>query len=199
MIRGLVAFIILCLCIQSAPAQDGAQKSTPSLPLPSLPDDSQSVQQSPSIPGVPQPDEFGEENSGLVIKKNSFTYDGNEGRDPFKIFREIPIIIGNQNPNDGKDVAKPIPTFSEKNIRTAIIPNEVTVLGILYKKVDPIALISVKGVKGLNKLKVNSPIGRNDGKIIEIKKDQVVIEQIKDFDGQKFTEKIVLKVRQRKD
>ena len=137
------------------------------------------------------------EDSGLVIKENRFTYDGNEGRDPFKIYKE-PIILNGppQDPTLGQG-DKPI--ITEKNIKTALVPSEVTVLGILYKKVDPIALVAVKGVKGINQLKLNSLIGRNEGRVIDIKKDQIVIEQVKDFDGQKYTEKVVLKVRQKKE
>ncbi len=152
----------------------------------------------PRQEGAPSLDDSGQENSAIVMKKNSFTYDGNEGRDPFKIFREIPIFIPGVTATDPK--SKPeMPVILEKNIRTALVPNEIVVMGILYKKKDPIALVAVKGIKGLNKLKVNSPIGRNEGKVIEIRKDQIIIEQVKDFDGQKFTEKIVLKVRQKKE
>ena len=153
----------------------------------------------PAIPGVPQPDEFGEENSGLVLKKNVFTYDPAEGRDPFKIFREIPIFVGGPNPDPKINEGPKLPNHLEKNIRTVLIPNEIKLVGVLYRKADSIALISVIGVKGLNRLKINSPIGRNDGKIIDIKRDQVVIEQIKDFDGQKFTEKVTLEVRPKKE
>ncbi len=153
----------------------------------------------PAIPGVPQPEEFTEENSGLVLKKNTFTYDSNEGRDPFKIFREVPIFGSGPNPDPKSNEGPKLPNHAEKNIRTALIPNDIKLVGILFRKADSIALISVIGVKGLNRLKINSPIGRNDGKIIEIKRDQVVIEQIKDFDGQKFTEKVTLDVRPKKE
>lgn len=136
--------------------------------------------------------------AGYVLKNNNFTYDINEGRDPFKIFREIPLFVpGNETKT--KDISKPEVVFNgQKTILTAVVPIDVVVMGILFKKIDPIALVSVKGVKGINKLMVNSPIGRNEGKVIEIKKDQIVIEQVKDFDGQKFTEKVVLKVREKK-
>lgn len=134
--------------------------------------------------------------SGLVINKNSFNYDGAEGRDPFKVYREY--VQPNTNPG-GTAGVNPFPTGLEKTIRTAVVPDDIAVQGILFKKNDPIALVIVKGVKGLNKLKVNSPVGRNEGKVIEIRKDRIVIEQVKDFDGQKFSEKIELKVREKKN
>lgn len=134
--------------------------------------------------------------SGLVINKNVFNYDGNEGRDPFKVYREFIQTTTNGGTGTGANSSA---SNLEKNIRTAVIPDDIVVQGIFYKKSDPIALVVVKGVKGLNKLKVNSPIGRNEGKIIEIRKDRVVIEQYRDFDGQKFSEKIELKVREKKN
>ncbi len=137
------------------------------------------------------------ESPDLVIKRNVFSYDSTEGRDPFKIYREMPVMIPGQNGSyDAKRPETNLPV--EKNIRTITVPNDVILQGILFKKSDPIALVSVKGLKGINQLKVNSPIGRNEGKVIEIQKDHVVVEQVKDFDGQKFTEKIVLKVRDKK-
>lgn len=170
-----------------------------------LPVQQQPALADPSAPGASPPlaemiGPDGEDDSALVMKKNMFTYDSAEGRDPFKIYRD-PIIVptGTTTDNNKGSGNSGGPINLEKNIRTALVPSEVTVLGILYKKVDPIALVAVKGVKGLNKLKVNSPIGRNEGKVIEIRKDQIVIEQVKDFDGQKFTEKVVLKVRNKKD
>lgn len=147
--------------------------------------------QTPAIENAPQADTV-----DLVIKGNNFTYDGTEGRDPFKIYREIPVIIPGQGPEDPKKADQP--NLLEKNIRTALVPNEVVLQGILYKKNDPIALVSVKGLKGINQLKVNSPIGRNEGKVVEIQKDKVIVEQVKDFDGQKFTEKVILVLREKK-
>lgn len=134
--------------------------------------------------------------SGLVINKNDFSYDGAEGRDPFKIYREY--VQPTQN-NGAESAANTIPANVEKNIRTATVPEDVIVQGIFYKKDDPIALVVVKGVKGLNKLKINSPIGRNEGKIIDIRRDRVIIEQVREFDGQKFSEKIELKVREKRN
>ena len=137
--------------------------------------------------------------SGLVINKNVFTYDGNEGRDPFKIYREYVQPInepgtGNTNPGPGN-----IHLGSGKNIRTILVPEDIVVQGIMYRKKDPVALVMIKGVKGLNKLKINSPVGRNEGKVIDIQPGKIVIEQVKDFDGQKFTEKVVLEVRAKKN
>ncbi len=186
-------------------AKPGGASAAPTNPNSSQPNSPESspaprlAAPGPAIPGVPQPEEFTEENSGLVLKKNTFTYDSNEGRDPFKIFREVPIFGTGPGPDPKANEGPKLPNHSEKNIRTALIPNEIKLVGILFRKADSIALISVIGVKGLNRLKINSPIGRNDGKIIDIKRDQVVIEQIKDFDGQKFTEKVTLDVRPKKE
>lgn len=133
--------------------------------------------------------------SGLVMNKNTFNYDGNEGRDPFKVYREFvqPIAMSTSGSQGSA------PQSSEKNIRSVIVPDDIIVQGILYKKKDPVALVVIKGVKGLNKLRVNSLVGRNEGKVIEIRQDKMVIEQVKEFDGQKFTEKIVLEVRAKKN
>lgn len=133
--------------------------------------------------------------SGLVINKNVFTYDGAEGRDPFKVYREYvqPISTGTVTGNISNI------QVNGKNIRSVVVPDDIVVQGILYKKRDPIALVVIKGVKGLNKLKINSPIGRNEGKVIDIQPNKIVIEQVKDFDGQKFTEKVVLEVRAKKN
>ncbi|MBL7545506.1 MAG: pilus assembly protein PilP [Bdellovibrionaceae bacterium] len=134
--------------------------------------------------------------NGIVLKKNNFIYDGAEGRDPFKVYRELQLF----NPTDGSNPAVKVgPVIVEKSIRTAAVPGDIVILGILYKKNDPIALVKVRDVKGLNKLRLNSPVGRNEGKVIEIHKDRIVIEQVRDFDGQKFTEKVTLKVREKKN
>jgi hypothetical protein len=47
----------------------------------------------------------------------------------------------------------------ERSIRTILVPEDIVVQGIMYRKKDPVALVMIKGVKGLNKLKINSPVG----------------------------------------
>lgn len=136
--------------------------------------------------------------SGLVINKNNFTYDGNEGRDPFQIYREYVPPLDKPGPGNNPGIGN-INLGKEKTIRTVLVPEDIVVQGILYRKKDPIALVLIKGVKGLNKLKLNSPVGRNEGKVIDIQPDKIVIEQVKGFDGQKFTEKVVLEVRAKKN
>lgn len=191
-----VTFVLLTLIVQMGFAQ-----------APPVPDPNASANPSPpesnpaQVPTpAPAPAAGVEEMldaSGLVINKNIFNYDGNEGRDPFKVYREF---VQPTSTTGGTGAgANPAGSNLEKNIRTAVVPDDIVVQGIFYKKSDPIALIVVKGVKGLNKLKVNSQIGRNEGKIIEIRKDRILIEQFKDFDGQKFSEKIELKVREKKN
>ncbi len=185
-----VTFVLLTLIVQMGFAQEP----------PPVPDPNVSVSPATPTPNpAPVPAQGVEEMldaSGLVINKNIFNYDGSEGRDPFKVYREFVLPATNGGPGTGSN---PSTSNLEKNIRTAVVPDDIVVQGIFYKKNDPIALIVVKGVKGLNKLKVNSQIGRNEGKIIEIRKDRIFIEQFKDFDGQKFSEKIELKVREKKN
>jgi Tfp pilus assembly protein PilP len=91
----------------------------------------------------------------------------------------------------------PAPILTE-GILTAAVPGDINVVGILFRKDDPIALVKVRNVKGLFKLKVNSRIGRSEGRVIEIQRDRFIVEQVRDFDGQKFTEKVELKIRERK-
>lgn len=134
--------------------------------------------------------------SGLVINKNTFSYDGSEGRDPFKVFREfVQPTIATGGTGGGQET--PIQNM-ERSIRTILVPEDIVVQGILYKKSDPIALVVIKGEKGLHKLRLNSLVGRNEGKVVDIRQDKIIIEQVKDFDGQKFTEKVVLEVRKKK-
>tara|TARA_B110001454_G_scaffold219196_1_gene251401 strand:+ start:14410 stop:15012 length:603 start_codon:yes stop_codon:yes gene_type:complete len=177
---------------------------------PTVPDPNGEVPPAQTAPIVPHPDApAGSEQhkgveelldgSGLVINKNIFSYDGNEGRDPFKIYREYiqPTTVTGTSGSGGSTGTSIQSTT--KNIRSVVVPDDVVVQGILYKKKDPIALVMIKGVKGLNKLKLNSPIGRNDGKVIDIQPDKVIVEQVKDFDGQKFTEKVILEIRAKKN
>lgn len=180
--------VFFCLALNFAIAQT----------VPPVPDSASKSESAaannPPTPGVEETLDA----SGLVINKNIFNYDGTEGRDPFKVYREY--VQPTTNPGGiTPNGTNPNPSNLDKNIRTAMVPEDVVVQGILYKKNDSIALVVVKGVKGLNKLRVSSPIGRNEGKVIEIRKDRIIIEQVKDFDGQKFSEKIELKLREKKN
>lgn len=198
MILVLAIFFTVTFSIESAKGQEGSapslsQINSPSSNAPALPPTNLKSPNSAAA-AINEPEQ---QNSEIAMKEKIFSYDGNEGRDPFKIYRENPIFP-DPNSVDLKGNSTTDLSYLEKNIRTAIVPSEVSLMGILYKKVDPIALIAVKGVKGLNQVKINSPIGRNEGKVIDIQKDRIVIEQVRDFDGQKFTEKVVLKVREKK-
>ncbi|OYZ21194.1 MAG: hypothetical protein B7Y39_09660 [Bdellovibrio sp. 28-41-41] len=192
MISNLALFIFSLFIVGVAEAQQ-------TLPIPDPNTGATSQPAAPPAQGQLQGVEELLDGSGLVINKNVFTYDGNEGRDPFKVYREYvqPINTpgtGNTNPGSGD-----IQLGNGKNIRTILVPEDIVVQGIMYRKKDPVALVLIKGVKGLNKLKINSPVGRNEGKVIDIQPDKIVIEQVKDFDGQKFTEKVVLEVRAKKN
>jgi Tfp pilus assembly protein PilP len=171
---------------QNPPPMDPNQPPPPAQGPPPVP-----------APSSPMMEDLGD-GSDLIMKKNNFNYDSNDGRDPFKIFRETPTFpTGPVTQGPGPKPENNAPP--EKSIHTAMVPGEIIVQGILYRKNDPIVLISVRGIRGLNKLKLNSPIGRNEGKIVDIQRDRIVIEQVKDFDGQKFTEKLILKVREKKN
>lgn len=198
MISNLALFIFSLFLVGVAEAQQ-----TPPIPDPNT---GAAVQPAPPAPTNPAPptapanqgvDEL-LDGSGLVINKNVFTYDGNEGRDPFKIYREYVQPLNTPGTGNSPGIGN-INLGNGKNIRTILVPEDIVVQGIMYRKKDPVALVMIKGVKGLNKLKLNSPVGRNEGKVIDIQPDKIVIEQVKDFDGQKFTEKVVLEVRAKKN
>lgn len=189
----LVAKIFISIVLfQEISLAQGTPTAVPPVPSPD--------NQSAPTPPPPTPTAVTEEltDSGMVMKKNNFSYDGNEGRDPFKVFREIPFAPDpNGKPNPGSTNPNPQPVMTE-GILTAIVPGDVTIVGILNKKEDPIVLVKVRNVKGIFKLKMNSRIGRNEGRVIDIQKDKMTVEQVRDFDGQKFTEKVEMKIREKK-
>jgi Tfp pilus assembly protein PilP len=176
----------------------GAQE-TPKMPDPKAVENTQPA--TPPAPPLasPQGPEELLDGSGLVINKNVFSYDGNEGRDPFKVYHEYTPLTNIPGTESGAGTGNNQLKDNGKNIRSILVPDDIVVQGILYRKKDPVALVLIKGVKGLNKLKLNSLVGRNEGKVIDIQPGKIVIEQVRDFDGQKYTEKVVLEVRVKKN
>jgi hypothetical protein len=81
-----------------------------------------------------------------------------------------------------------------RNIKTILVPVDVILLGIVYNKDNPVAAIKVKEGKTYY-MKKNDQIGRNEGKIVDITSNSVLIEQFRNFDGQKILEKVVLKFK----
>lgn len=118
--------------------------------------------------------------------ESKFNYDPKEGRDPFKIYREFTPESAIRT-NDNQVVKKEI------SISTALIPSDVTLVGIMFRLNNSTAAIKVKGGKTYF-LKVKDKIGRYEGKIISITDKEVVIEQIKEFDGEKKVETVTLKM-----
>lgn len=125
--------------------------------------------------------------------RKEFTYNENDGRDPFKIYRDPTIMAMDKNPE-----SKPTEEKSDKilirNIKTISVPTDVVLLGIVYNKDNPVAAIKVTDGKTYY-MRKNDTIGRHDGKIVDITRNTVHIEQYREFDGQKNLEKIVLKFR----
>jgi Tfp pilus assembly protein PilP len=124
--------------------------------------------------------------------KNDFEYNENEGRDPFKRYRDPSLIL--QSKQDPKKEEIDLALLKIRNIKTILVPVDVILLGIVYNKDNPVAAIKVKEGKTYY-MKKNDQIGRNEGKIVDITSNSVLIEQFRNFDGQKILEKVVLKFK----
>lgn len=126
--------------------------------------------------------------------KKEFNYNENEGRDPFKSYKDPNMVVtekptgekGEQQPQEEKILVR--------NIKTIAVPADVVLLGVVYNKDNPVAAIKVIDGKTYYMRKQDS-IGRYDGKIIDITRNTVVIQQTRDFDGQKNVEKVILKFK----
>ncbi len=124
--------------------------------------------------------------------KSDFEYNENEGRDPFKRYRDPNLIF--QSRQDSKKEEVDPALLKIKTIKTVLVPGDVILLGIVYNKDNPVAAIKVKEGKTYY-MKKNDQIGRNEGKIVDITSNSVMIEQFRNFDGQKILEKITLKFK----
>ncbi|MCK6597621.1 MAG: pilus assembly protein PilP [Bdellovibrionaceae bacterium] len=130
--------------------------------------------------------------------KKVFFYNESEGRDPFKPYREFdPTLLKTTDESTNvkstnQEPAKETPMV--RTIKTIVVPNDVILLGIVFNKQNPVAAVKVTEGKTYY-LRKGDSIGRHEGKIIEINRDNVVIEQVKVFDGQKNMEKVILKFK----
>lgn len=122
--------------------------------------------------------------------KKEFFYNENEGRDPFKPYKDPALAnverVASTNPSNEKVLVRSI-----KNIA---VPDEVILLGIVHNKDKPVAAIKVIDGKTYY-MRKNDLIGKHEGRIVDITRNTVIVEQYREFDGQKNLEKIVLKFR----
>lgn len=127
--------------------------------------------------------------------KKEFIYNESEGRDPFKVYRDPTVIVNDKsNSENHQTEQKSDNKLLARNIKTISVPNEVILLGIVYNKDNPVAAIKVLDGKTYY-MRKNDLIGRHEGKIVEITRNTVLIEQYREFDGQKNLEKVVLKFK----
>lgn len=125
--------------------------------------------------------------------KKEFNYNENEGRDPFKPYKDPNIVVLDKPPGE-RTQQQQEEKILVRNIKTIAVPADIVLLGIVYNKDNPVAAIKVIDGKTYYMRKQDS-IGRYEGKIIEITRNTVVIQQTRDFDGQKNIEKVVLKFK----
>lgn len=126
--------------------------------------------------------------------KKEFVYNESEGRDPFKIYRDPSVIIPEKVNTETRHNEDKTDKIMARNIHTISLPSEVVLLGVVYNKDNPVAAIKVLDGKTYY-MRKNDTIGRHEGKIVEITRNTVLIEQFREFDGQKNLEKIVLKFK----
>lgn len=126
--------------------------------------------------------------------KKEFVYNESEGRDPFKVYRDPSVIIPEKINTETRHLDDKTDKVLVRNIHTISIPAEVVLLGVVYNKDNPVAAIKVLDGKTYY-MRKNDTIGRHEGKIVEITRNTVLIEQYREFDGQKNLEKIVLKFK----
>lgn len=138
----------------------------------------------------------GEEGTVTVPElKKEFIYNESEGRDPFKVYRDPTVLVNEKaNSDSHQSEQKSDNKLLARNIKTISVPNEVILLGIVYNKDNPVAAIKVLDGKTYY-MRKNDLIGRHEGKIVEITRNTVLIEQYREFDGQKNLEKVVLKFK----
>jgi Tfp pilus assembly protein PilP len=125
--------------------------------------------------------------------KKEFNYNENEGRDPFKPYKDPNMVVIDKPTGEKTDQPQEEKVLV-RNIKTIAVPADVVLLGIVYNKDNPVAAIKVIDGKTYYMRKQDS-IGRYEGKIIDITRNTVVIQQARDFDGQKNIEKVVLKFK----
>lgn len=141
---------------------------------------------------APVPDE-NQATAPISDLKKEFIYNENEGRDPFKVYRD-PTIMMSEKTTETKPTEEKSDKVLVRNIKTISVPTDVVLLGIVYNKDNPVAAIKVTDGKTYY-MRKNDTIGRHEGKIVDITRNTVHIEQYREFDGQKNLEKIVLKFR----
>ena len=158
------------------------------------------VDSNPSLNPISSPPSGLEIGAPSLIDENKkiFYYNESEGRDPFKPYREYdpaslkPMEESTNSKSNNQEATKDMPMV--RTIKTIVVPNDVILLGIVFNKQNPVAAVKVTEGKTYY-LRKGDSIGRHEGKIIEINRDNVVIEQVKVFDGQRNMEKVILKFK----
>lgn len=191
----MIKLIYILLICKISLAQDPSNSATvPSNQV------NPTVSNQPSVnPGQPPPQgmnsaiEDSQATAPISDFKKEFNYNENEGRDPFKPYKD-PNMVVIEKPTGEKTDQPQEEKVLVRNIKTIAVPADVVLLGIVYNKENPVAAIKVIDGKTYYMRKQDS-IGRYEGKIIEITRNTVVIQQTRDFDGQKNIEKVVLKFK----
>lgn len=168
---------------QTPPAAPAEQQVT--TPPPSVPPGSSA----PSIPQSPaaQIESSLSENQATAtqpeMSNDKYFYDETEGRDPFRIPRNVITTPG------GVTIVE-----NEDSLEGAPIPSGVKVLAIIYDSRKPRALIRKLSSGKTYTAYVKSRVGQGGGIVKEITEDEVVIQRSVEVEGETKVEIVSLKL-----
>ncbi|MDO8445235.1 MAG: pilus assembly protein PilP [Deltaproteobacteria bacterium] len=120
-----------------------------------------------------------------TVKKEEYAYDAAGKRDPFKPFIELE--------KKGAPAKVPLSPLQAYDV------NELRLVGIILLPGKRVAMIEDPAGKGYN-VTVGVLIGKNDGKVVEILKDEVIVEEkLVDETGQPKTRKVSITIPKEKE